>query len=104
MFGEVLHEASRWKDAGLGVAIATVVSTWGSSPRPMGSQLIVDENGRFAGSVSGGCIEGAVIESARDVLKTGTPRLEEYRVSNDRAWEIGLTCGGRIQIFIEALE
>jgi len=104
MNSDVLYEASKWKDAGLGVAIATVVSTWGSSPRPMGSQLIVDENGRFAGSVSGGCIEAAVIEAARQVLKTGTPRLEEYRVSNDLAWEVGLTCGGALQIFIEALE
>jgi xanthine/CO dehydrogenase XdhC/CoxF family maturation factor len=81
--------------------LATVVSTWGSSPRPVGSQLAIAEDGRFEGSVSGGCIEGAVIRDAIAVIRSGEPRLLTFGVANDEAWEVGLTCGGTIKIFVE---
>lgn len=101
---DVLRTAARWRGEGANVALATVVSTWGSSPRPAGSQLCVDEAGRFAGSVSGGCVEGAVIEAARGVLAGGRPTLLEFGITNEMAWEVGLACGGRMQIFVERLE
>ena len=101
---DVLTIAAQWRSAGSEVALATVVSTWGSSPRPVGSQLCVDEAGRFAGSVSGGCIEGAVIAAARRVLADGEPTLLEFGVTNEMAWEVGLTCGGRVRIFVERVE
>jgi xanthine/CO dehydrogenase XdhC/CoxF family maturation factor len=86
------------------VAIATVVATWGSSPRPVGSQLLVDEHGAFLGSVSGGCIEGAVVGEALQVIASGEPRLLDYGVSDETAWEVGLSCGGKLQVYVEALE
>lgn len=101
---DVLAEAVRWRLAGRGVALATVVSTWGSSPRPVGSQLAVSDQGRFVGSVSGGCIESAVVDSAQQVIVAGLPRLLEFGVSNERAWEVGLACGGRIRIFVEPVQ
>jgi xanthine/CO dehydrogenase XdhC/CoxF family maturation factor len=81
--------------------LATVVTTWGSSPRPVGSQLVVDETGRFAGSVSGGCIEGAVIGEAIDAIKSGRSRLIDFGVTNEQAWDVGLACGGKVQVFVE---
>jgi xanthine/CO dehydrogenase XdhC/CoxF family maturation factor len=96
-----LDAAQRWAEAGRGVALATVVKTWGSAPVPTGNQLCVDAQGNFAGSVSGGCIEGAVIEEAFDVIRTGQPRLLRFGVTNERAWEVGLTCGGEIEIYLE---
>ncbi len=101
---EVLAEAAAWRDQGKQVALATVVQTWGSSPRPMGSQLAVDESGTFVGSVSGGCIEGAVVHEALEVITEGKPRLLEYGVTNEMAWEVGLSCGGKVEIFVEKLE
>ena len=101
---EVLRQASEWSDGGLGVAIATVVSTWGSAPRPAGSQLVVNEKGEFVGSVSGGCIEGAVVREAMAAIQDGGPRLLEYGVTNDRAWEVGLACGGTVKVYVERLE
>ncbi len=101
---EVLAEAAAWREQGKQVALATVVQTWGSSPRPMGSQLAVDESGTFVGSVSGGCIEGAVVHEALAVIKEGKPRLLEYGVTNEMAWEVGLACGGQINIFVEKVE
>ncbi|HRP98270.1 MAG TPA: XdhC family protein, partial [Rhodocyclaceae bacterium] len=89
-----------WQAAGKGVALATVVRTWGSSPRPEGSHLAVEEGGEFIGSVSGGCIEGAVI---RDAIADGRPRLLEFGVSDERAWEVGLACGGRVQVYVERI-
>ena len=80
-----LATAARWRDEGRGVALATVVATWGSSPRPVGSQLAVDEAGQMAGSVSGGCIEGAVVHEAKAVMESGVPRLLEYGVTNEQA-------------------
>jgi xanthine/CO dehydrogenase XdhC/CoxF family maturation factor len=99
----ILEQAARWSDGGLGVAVATVVSTWGSAPRPAGSQLCVNERGEFVGSVSGGCIEGAVVREALESIRDGKTRLLEYGVTNDRAWEVGLACGGTIQVFVERL-
>jgi len=101
---EVLGQASEWSEGGLGVAIATVVSTWGSAPRPAGSHLVVNEKGEFFGSVSGGCIEGAVVREAMAAIRDGQPRLLEYGVTNDRAWEVGLACGGTVQVYVERLE
>jgi xanthine/CO dehydrogenase XdhC/CoxF family maturation factor len=100
---EVLSQAAAWSEAGLGVALATVVSTWGSAPRPAGSHLAVNERGDFVGSVSGGCIEGAVVREAVASIQDGTPRLLEYGVTHDRAWEVGLACGGTIQVYVERL-
>ena len=86
------------------VAIATVISTWGSSPRPVGSQLVVNDKRLFEGSVSGGCVETAVIEEAVDVMDCGKPRILKYGVSNEQAWEVGLACGGRIQVYVEPVQ
>jgi xanthine dehydrogenase accessory factor len=137
----VLAQAAQWKRSGLGVALATVVRTWGSSPRPAGSKLAVNERGEFVGSVSGGCIEGAVITEALEVMRgeparvidhtappfggaaspgqarlvdhtappfggaasPGQARLVEYGVSDEAAWEVGLACGGKVEILIEAV-
>jgi xanthine/CO dehydrogenase XdhC/CoxF family maturation factor len=99
----LLEQAQAWRDAGRKVALATVVSTWGSSPRPAGSMLIVDEQGEMQGSVSGGCIEGAVIREAMEIMRGAPPRLLEFGVSNEEAWEVGLACGGRVQVWVEAI-
>ena len=101
---DVLEQAAQWRDAGLGVAIATVIQTWGSSPRPAGSQLVVNERSEFTGSVSGGCVEVAVVEAALGVIESGAPRLLEFGVENETAWEVGLPCGGRIEIYLERVE
>jgi xanthine/CO dehydrogenase XdhC/CoxF family maturation factor len=101
---DILLRAAEWRKAGKGVALATVVSTWGSSPRPVGSQLAVDDRGDFVGSVSGGCIEGAVIKEALDAIETGRPRLLDFGVTNEQAWEVGLACGGKVQVFVERIE
>jgi xanthine/CO dehydrogenase XdhC/CoxF family maturation factor len=101
---EILHEALAWKEQGRQVAIATVVSTWGSSPRPVGSKLAVDDKGAMLGSVSGGCIEGAVVHEAQATMADGKPRLLEFGVTNEMAWEVGLACGGKVQVYVEPLE
>jgi xanthine/CO dehydrogenase XdhC/CoxF family maturation factor len=101
---EILEQAARWREAGKGVALATVVSTWGSSPRPLGSKLAVDSEGAFIGSVSGGCVEGAVVTEALETIHDGKPRLLDFGVSNEQAWEVGLACGGKIAIFVERVE
>lgn len=98
---ELFAQLRRWRAAGKRVALATVVKTWGSSPRPEGSHLAVEEGGAFVGSVSGGCIEGAVIGEAQAAIADGQPRLLEFGVSDERAWEVGLACGGRVQVFVE---
>ena len=100
---QILVTAAEWHRDGRGVALATVVTTWGSSPRPVGSKLAVDDAGRMIGSVSGGCVEGAVVETALDIIKTGKPVLLEFGVSDEQAWDVGLACGGRVQIFVEKL-
>lgn len=101
---DILASALAWKQAGRGVALATVVTTWGSAPRPVGSQLAVDDEGKFIGSVSGGCIEGAVVTEALDAIADGKPRLLDFGVSDAQAWEVGLACGGKIQVFVERLD
>ena len=101
---DVLEQAAAWREAGRDVALATVVSTWGSAPRRPGAQLAVTREGEMAGSVSGGCIEGAVIAEAREVMDDGAPRLLEFGVTNDEAWEVGLACGGRIEVFVERVD
>jgi xanthine/CO dehydrogenase XdhC/CoxF family maturation factor len=93
--------ASKWFEEGREVALATVVATWGSSPRPCGSQLVIDDKGEFFGSVSGGCVEGAVISEALDVMRTRKPRLLEFSVTNEMAWDVGLACGGTVKIYVE---
>ena len=100
-FDEILHKASLWRKDNKSVALATVVLTWGSSPRPIGSQMAINEDLDILGSVSGGCIEGSVISEAQDVMKTGTPKLLRFGVSNSEAWEAGLTCGGKVEVFVE---
>ena len=98
-----LADLERWVAQGRKAALATVVSTWGSSPRPVGSHMAISEAGDFVGSVSGGCIEGAVIDAARESLITGRAKLLEFGVSNEMAWEVGLACGGRVQVFVEPI-
>src|SRR2546423_15312468 len=98
---EVAEELRAWREAKDPVAIATVVETWGSSPRPLGSKMLVSGSGRMAGSVSNGCIEGDVFEAAQEVLATGRARLVQYGVADDVAFEVGLACGGHIEVFIQ---
>ncbi len=92
-----------WARAGKSGALATVIATWGSAPQPLGSQLAVDEDGHFAGSVSGGCVEGAVITEALTVMQTGTARVLEFGVADETAWKVGLACGGRIRILVQKM-
>lgn len=101
---QVLEQVAAWRQAGQPAAIATVVTTWGSSPRPVGSQLGVNQEGAMIGSVSGGCIEGAVVKEALEVMAGAPPRLLDYGVSNEQAWEVGLACGGKLEVYIEAVE
>jgi xanthine/CO dehydrogenase XdhC/CoxF family maturation factor len=99
---DILGAAAAWLAQGEpAVALATVVRSWGSSPRPPGSQLAVTADGRMAGSVSSGCVEGAVAEAALETLATGRPQLLTYGVTDERAWEVGLTCGGTLTVFVE---
>jgi xanthine dehydrogenase accessory factor len=100
---EVLDELNQWTREGEEVAIATVVETWGSSPRPLGSKMLVTRSGKMAGSVSNGCIEGAVFEEAQKVLNTGEARVAAFGVADDVAFEVGLACGGHIEVFIQPL-
>jgi len=100
---DILGLAAAWKAQGEQVAIATVVETWGSSPRPAGSRLAVTASGRLAGSVSGGCIEGAVADAAKQAMASGTPQLLDFGISDERAWEVGLSCGGKVKVFVEPL-
>ena len=95
--------AEGWMKAGREVAIATVVSTWGSAPRPAGSCLVVDAEGNFEGSVSGGCVEGAVIAEAIHVISSGEAKLLEFGVADETAWEVGLSCGGKIEVYVERI-
>ena len=101
---DILQTAEAWRRAGRGVALATVVETWGSAPRPVGSHLVVDEEGNFLGSVSGGCVEGAVITEAVEAIGDGKPRVLEFGVADETAWRVGLSCGGRIRVFVEPVE
>ncbi|WP_150523727.1 XdhC family protein [Roseibium sediminis] len=98
---DVLHTAESWAQAGRAVAVATVIETWGSAPRPVGSHLVIDSEGNFEGSVSGGCVEGAVVAEAVDVIETGRPTTLEFGVADETAWQVGLSCGGRIRVYVE---
>ena len=98
---DILRAAEEWRKAGRGVALATVVETWGSAPRPVGSNLVIDQEGNFLGSVSGGCVEGAVVTGAMDVIETGKPKMLEFGVADETAWNVGLSCGGTIRVFVE---
>lgn len=100
----VLQLALEWREAGKLVALATVIQTWGSSPRPPGSNLVIADDGSFAGSVSGGCVEGEVIRIAKDVIRDGLQQILEFGVTDDDAWQVGLACGGQIQILVEPIE
>jgi xanthine dehydrogenase accessory factor len=99
----VLALAAAWRAEGRGVALATVIRTWGSSPRQPGSKLAVDDRGEFVGSVSGGCIEAAVIQEALEVMREGAPRRLSFGVTNEAAWEVGLACGGQVEVYVEAV-
>lgn len=99
----VLAQAAAWTDAGHKVALATVIETWGSAPRPVGSQLAIREDATFVGSVSGGCIEGDVVTRALDAIQSEAPEILEYGVADAMAWEVGLACGGKIKIYLEPL-
>lgn len=101
---DILRAAEEWLDAGRGVALATVVETWGSAPRPAGSSLVINDQGTFLGSVSGGCVEGAVVLEALDVIASGQPRLLEFGVADETALGVGLSCGGTIRIFVEKID
>lgn len=98
-----LNIAEQWIGEGKTVAIATVVETWGSAPRPVGAHLVIDGDGNFEGSVSGGCVEGAVVAEAMDVISSGKTRMLEFGVADETAWEVGLSCGGRIRVYVERL-
>ncbi len=101
---EILKQAEDWRRAGKSVALATVVETWGSAPRPIGSHLVIDEDGLFLGSVSGGCVEGDVVTEAQDVIADGRARMLEYGVADETAWRVGLSCGGRIRVYVEKVD
>ncbi len=98
---EILAQINAWREQGEAVALATVVWTDGSTPRPVGAVMAVNGRGEFAGSVSGGCVEGAVVEEALRVCRTRQPRLLSYGIADEMAWDVGLACGGRIKVFVE---
>ena len=101
---DVVELALEWRQSGKSVALATVIQTWGSSPRPAGSNLVIADDGSFEGSVSGGCVEGEVILAAKEVIRNGRQQLLEFGVTDDEAWQVGLACGGQIQILVEPVE
>jgi xanthine/CO dehydrogenase XdhC/CoxF family maturation factor len=101
---EILEDIERWRAKGEKVAIATVVATRRSAPRPVGAKLAISESGELAGSVSGGCVESDVYENAREVLETGKPKLLSYGIDDEEAWSVGLPCGGEIDVFVEVLD
>ena len=101
---EILGDIERWRGRGEKVAVATVVATRMSAPRPVGAKFAVSESGEICGSVSGGCVESDVVEQARDVLENGTPKLLTYGISDDEALGVGLPCGGEIDVFVERFE
>ena len=96
--------AERWMGEGRDVAIATVIETWGSAPRPAGSHLVIDGAGNFQGSVSGGCVEGSVLSEAAAVIASGEPKMLDFGVADETAWRVGLSCGGRIRVYVEKLD
>ena len=101
---EWLPEIDQWRSEGKQVALATVVNVIGSAPRPVGARMAITEKGQLAGSVSGGCVETAVVLEAQQVLRNNAPRLVQYGISDEMAWDVGLSCGGTIEVFIEPME
>jgi len=101
---DILKAAQDWRKERREVALATVVETWGSAPRPVGSNLVIDGEGNFLGSVSGGCVEGAVVTEALDVIESGKPKMLEFGVADETAWKVGLSCGGTIRVYVEKVE
>ncbi len=101
---EILDEVGRWRETGEKVAVATVVATRRSAPRPIGTSLAVSESGMLCGSVSGGCVESDVVESAMEVMRSGEPKLLHYGITDEEAWGVGLPCGGEIDVFVELVE
>ena len=101
---EILEDVERWRAEGKKVAIATVVATRRSAPRPIGAKLAISETGELCGSVSGGCVESDVYENAREVMESGEPKLLSYGIADEEAWEVGLPCGGEIDVFVERLD
>ena len=102
---DILKAAEDWRREGRKVALATVVETWGSAPRPAGSSLVINDDGTFLGSVSGGCVEGAVVTAALEVLEgSRPPGVITFGYSDDEAFAVGLTCGGTIHLFVEELD
>ncbi len=101
---DLISTIDTWHARGDAVALATVVKTGGSTPRPLGAKMIVNARGEFAGSVSGGCVEGAVIEEALRVMKNGKPKLVKYGIADETAWDVGLSCGGMIEVLIEQVK
>jgi xanthine dehydrogenase accessory factor len=99
---DVIDKFDQWRNVNEATAVATVISTWGSAPRPVGSKMISSQGGGIAGSVSAGCVEGAVIEEGVKVMKSRTPRLLTFGVADDQAFDVGLACGGTIQVFVES--
>ena len=100
---EILPDMQRWADEGKSVALATVVKVYGSAPRPLGAKMAVSSAGEMSGSVSGGCVEGAVVQEALDILKSRTPKLVAFGISDESAWDVGLACGGNIEVYIEPI-
>ena len=101
---KILDEAKDWLSANRNLVLATVIQTWGSSPRPIGSRMIINDNGDFSGSVSGGCVETAVVRECMSLIEEKKPfKKIEFKVSNESAWEVGLACGGEIAIFLEQI-
>lgn len=101
---DILKAAEGWLKSGHGVALATVVETWGSAPRPAGSNLVINDDGTFLGSVSGGCVEGAVVTEALDVIASGQSKMLEFGVADETAWNVGLSCGGTIRVYVEKVD
>ena len=97
----LLATAGNWVREGRKVALATVIETWGSAPQPVGSQLVIDADGNFEGSVSGGCVEGAVVTEAQEAIETSKVKVLAFGVADETAWEVGLACGGKIRVYVE---
>jgi xanthine dehydrogenase accessory factor len=101
---ELIDDIRRWREQGDGVVVATVVGTRRSAPRPVGSSFAVSSSGALCGSVSGGCVESAIVQEAEEVFDTGKPKLLTYGISDDEGWNVGLPCGGEIDVFVERVD
>ena len=101
---DVIEDVDAWVERGDSVAVATVVGVKRSAPRPPGAKMAVNSRGEVSGAVSGGCVEGAVVEVAEDVLRGGEPRLLHFGIADSEAWDVGLPCGGEIDVFVERYE